>query len=619
MTPRQLIALRHAALKEAYRRDFTLYAKEQLWIQTKRAGVIENLDVNKKPLQQMVVRAAYKQFKEQGFVDLDIIKGRQQGSSTISQGMQFWKAANNKNYNTLLIAQDDPTTKAIFEKARFFFEHLHKSMQPSVRHSNRAELVFSNPDHKRQNIDHGLGSRMDFQSSTNMLAGTGTTRQGLHLSECAKYKESAINDLVASVYPCFHREPGAMRIKESTAFVGGQWFRECCDNARSRKTEEICIFAPWYLEPDNIAPLHPKHDRLLRTMSDLDDAEKHIVKVAKRGQKKDDIPPFTITPEQLKFRRITIAQAGWDEDLFLEEYPTEYDTAWISRDSRVFDHEKLHQMLRSQIRQPIEMAHIYPGPKIFADSNMRMHEELNYFAIWEHPIPGENYDIGVDVAMGVEGGDWSSAEVFKRSNHEQVAEYHIHLEPTDFGTQLFWLGLYYNGAQIAVEWTGGYGISTEGQLKRLNYPNLYLWRHRDQAAPIPTRKTGWQTSRESKSYLIGLFRHLIRHDRLTLRSRLLVNEMLDFIQIPWGDGFDYRAEHGYDDLIMGAGIGLVIGDDEKIGGDAETKVDVSHLTGFGSLGQVASQMMGAGLDTRDDDRMFREARGGFMDEIRGTR
>ena len=554
------------ATRELYRRDFALYAREQLWIETKVAGQIETLDIAKKPLQTMVWRKCQDQLADLGYIDGNIIKGRQQGSSTESQGLMFWKASLNRNYNTLLIAQDDPTTKAIFSKAQFFFEHLEPAYKPLIRKSNRSELHFAAAEHKRQVKDHGLGSRMDFANAEHMLAGTGTTKQGLHLSECAKWRTEEIDILLASVYPILYRGPGSIRLKESTAHIGGQWFRECCEAARDGETDEFLVFCPAYLEPDNRIRLNPKRnpdDKYLARMVGLDPEEQHIVKVAKRGQPKYDIPPFEIPPEYIKFRRTMIAQPGWDEDLFMQEYPTEFESAWISRDSRVFNHQKLFEQKDRNVRNPLRLCRIVAGGKMVDDPNMRMGPENDYLAFWEEPMLGEDYDIGADVASGIEDGDYSTAIVWKRRTREQVAEYHMHIDPSDFGTQLFWLGGYFFNAQVTVEWTGGYGITTDTQLKRLNYPNIGFWKHRDQIVPIPTKKTGWQTTRESKAYLVSYFRHFLNHDQVTIRSICLLNEMFRFIQLPFGDGYEYRSETGNDDLVIGGGIGLVTGDDEN--------------------------------------------------------
>src|SRR5208282_4488388 len=132
--------------------------------------------------------AMYRQMKEIGYIDGNIIKGRQQGSSTVSQAIQFWRASLNKNYNCLLIAQDDKTTKSIFRKAKFFYENLATWLKPQLKHSNRDELVFAAPEKRAIQGDPGLGSRMDFQNATHLTAGTGQTMQGQHLSEVAKWR-----------------------------------------------------------------------------------------------------------------------------------------------------------------------------------------------------------------------------------------------------------------------------------------------------------------------------------------------------------------------------------------------------------------------------------------------
>ena len=565
------------ALRELYKRDFPLYAREQLWIETKVAGEIETLDISRKPLQQMVWQAVDTQFKELGYVDGNIIKGRQQGSSTLTQGLMFWKASLWRNYNTLLIAQDDATTKAIFGKAQFFFEHLEPAFKPLIRKSNRSELHFAAPEHKRQVKDHGLGSRMDFANAEHITAGTGTTKQAVHLSECCKWRTEEIDILLASIYPVLYKGPGAMRLKESTAHMGpgGQWFRECCEDARDGRTDEFLVFCPAYLEPDNRIRLNPKRnpdDKDLARMVGLDPEEKHIVKVAKRGQPDYNIAPYDIPPEYLKFRRAQIAQAGWDEDLYSQEYPLDFESSWISRDSRVFKHEKLHEQKAKYVKNPIRLVDILPGPKVVdADHNARMGPDNNYVALWEEPELGEDYDIGADVAAGIEGGDYSTAVIWKRRTRQQVGELHMHIDPSDFGTILYWLGTYFYNAQVAVEWTGGYGISTDTQLKRLNYPNIHFWKHRDQIVPIPTKKTGWQTTRESKAYIVTYMRQFLNHDQMQIRSQVLLNEMFRYIQIPWGDGYEYRSETGNDDLVIAAGIGIVVSDDENQGRLEEVK------------------------------------------------
>src|SRR5689334_3555949 len=86
-----------ALKREHYRRSFETYALEQLKIQTKMPGVIAPLDISKKPLQMLVQSVVNEQWRSQGYVRINIVKGRQQGSSTYTQGLQFWKASTTKN------------------------------------------------------------------------------------------------------------------------------------------------------------------------------------------------------------------------------------------------------------------------------------------------------------------------------------------------------------------------------------------------------------------------------------------------------------------------------------------------------------------------------------------
>lgn len=554
-----------ALRKEHYRRSFETYAIEQLKVQTKLPGVIAPLDINKKPLQQLCQAAVNEQWKAQGYVRLDILKGRQQGSSTYSQGLTFWKCSTSPNYSTILIAQDDPTTSSIFEKARFFYEHLDGSIRPLIRRSNKREIVFASPDHKNPSAtDLGLNSRMDFQAATNINAGTGTTRQGYHLSELAKWKPDAIQILVASIFPCLPDATGTIGISESTAFVGGNWFRERCEQSRSGKVDRKFVFGPWYIEPDYQIPLL-KGEKLRYSPE-----EKDLIRMAAKGQPADGVPPWKITAEQIKWRRKKIEDFG-DPRLFMQEYAQDWESCWISFDHNVFDPNALYYQ-RRHLANPIRTVRVLPGlNNVVTDNHQLMSADTDYQAIFEEPVKGEIYDIGADVALGNDGGDWSTAVVFKRRTMEQVAELHLHIDPRDFGTLLYWFGFFYNTAQVAPEWNS-VGIPVVNELQRLSYPYLYWWRKRDGAVPILSKKVGWETSRTSKPTMVSLFRKRLNDawkanngTGVKIRSRVLMAELQDYVQIPWGDVFEYRADKGHDDLTMAAQIAMVALDDESFG------------------------------------------------------
>lgn len=545
-----------SAMMELYRRDFRRFAAEQLWIRGAQPG--EVLNFRFKTMQEHMWKLEQRQLQEKGYIRACIVKPRQGGSSTLAQGIMFWQASLNKNFNCLLLALDDDNTQNIFNMSRFYYEHMDELIRPATRYSSKREIVFD-ADKRRDVNAKGLGSSMQFQNSTRIQAGTGTTRHGVHISEASKFNPDACSLLEHSLMPAIHLLPGTIIINESTTFVTGDWFRGCCDRARSGKSEFILIFVPWWFEPEYQIPLD-KGERLRLTKE-----EQWIAKLAKKGQPEYQVDPFEITPEQFKWRRLIINSRQDGEQFFPQEFPHNYEDAWISRDLFVFDRRKLAEQER-HIKNPEIIGDIFPNKKVLA-TNAHFNEESNYLAIWKEPERNHKYDIGVDVAVGVEGGDWSTAEVFDRDTHEQVAEYHVHMDVFEFAEKLYWLGYYYNVAQLIVE-INSVGSSVHGRLASDAYPYLYRWRHRDRDVPQVTKLGGWLTAKNSKPYLVALYRTWVNRETITIHSRLLLEEMRDFVTIPgFSDygGDQYRAQRGHDDLVMATGMALVGGDDENYG------------------------------------------------------
>src|SRR5258708_39060067 len=108
----------------------------------------------------------------------------------------------------------------------------------------------------------------------------------------------------------------------------------------------------------------------------------------------------------------------------------------------------------------------------------------------------------------------------------------------ELGKDLYWLGQYFNIAQISLEMAST-GFGANAQLQRLGYPYLYIWRHRERSYPTLSTFTGWKTTRESKSYMISLWNSFLNHDELIVHSHTLWNEMDDFTRYPgMAEGYD---------------------------------------------------------------------------------
>lgn len=387
-------------------------------------------------------------------------------------------------------------------------------------------------------------------------------------SEIGKWRPEDIKILMSSLMPTIHHVEDTFVIFESTAYVYGEHFREMCDRARSGKSEYVFCFVPWWLDRKNQVPLLPG-EKLT-----LDKDEKFLVKLAAKGQPKDDIPPHEMRPEQLKWRRVQVVEL---QEMFDQEYPYDYESAWISLDVAVFNRSIMYEMRQTVVPPKRFLDFDEKGRLITVKVNGDVHADEDYIAVWEDPIPGVQYDIGADPSNGIPGADWSAAQVVRRDTHEQVAEYHKCRGAVDFGVDLYWLGKHYNTAHLAVEMTGP-GYNTSDQLHKMFYPDLYRWRNRDRAVQTYSQLTGWKTQRDSKQLMVTRTQHMLNHRQLTIHSKCLWNEMHDFCRV---GPEDYRGSGNHDDLVVSYLITIQVAEDENIGTPAAPPPLVPQVADLG--------------------------------------
>lgn len=554
-----------AARKELYRRNFELFAREQIRIRGAAPGQILTLDIAKKPAQQILHAKCQEQLQAKGYIRVRALKARQQGFSTYSEGRGLHGSGLNRNYNSLLIANDKETTQTIFRIARFAYDSLAPAIRPLARYDSKSELVFENPDPKTRPSNPGLNSRMTFVQAKE-LAGTGTTIHFLHTSETSKWPEKATEMLETSLMPALHYLPGTVHIDESTAYTRlGDYFRAKCEDTRDGKDGYGWVMVPWWLEPMYSIPLQ-KNEVFRRT-----EEERAIVALAKAGQPDDGVPKWDITKEQLNWRRTLINSRGQDGDrLFLQEYLQDFDSSWVTFDVNVFPLAALNRQ-KANLCMPRYAAHLEPShinnyspEKVILKPPVEQFigADANYVAVWRLPEKSHQYSMGIDVALGQTGGNWTVFEVFDMVTHEQCAEAHLHVDPDDAGWLAFTLGMFYNRAQINTELTGP-GYNTDARLKKNLYPNLYIWRSRDRIAPKLTNFTGWKTTPESKKFLIGMATPLFNRDQITIHSRVLLDELRHFVVVPGFMQDSFYAETGDDDCVMAMLFALVVAFDEN--------------------------------------------------------
>jgi hypothetical protein len=493
------------------------------------------------PAQRVLEDIAQQQVRDRGMIRMAVHKYRQPGGSTWAAARGYHIASLQPNISSVVIAHDDETSGHIFGINKLFYDSMTPDMRPLARYYSKEELVFENPDARTRTRWPGLRSRISFMTAKNVHAGTGHTIHALHLSECAKYPKA--KEVWTSLFPSVPPMPGTMVILESTAHIGGHWFREFCDVAKAGKDGWAFVFLPWSLSPEYTVEVRNGE------MDDLNDEERHL-------QEK-----YGLSLGQLAWRRARIREAGNDAvavKLFTQEFPLEADEAWIDLDMGVFDARALFELGKG-VCAPIRVCHITngaSGPTVYDTPDGEL-------SVWEEPQLGELYDIGVDPASGLETGDWSVAQVMKRRNKEQVAEWRAKIGAIDLAPPLYALGRWYNTAQLGVE-VNSIGMTTNTELNRMGYPYIYIWRRYGKVVAKLTTDSGWVTSYGSKQLLVTAMRHHVARREVVIHSAILHNEMREFAIRQTEQREFYEGSGKHDDAVTAFMIALKIGLDEEL-------------------------------------------------------
>jgi hypothetical protein len=238
------------------------------------------------------------------------------------------------------------------------------------------------------------------------------------------------------------------------------------------------------------------------------------------------------------------------EHLLHQEYPSDADEAFIKSGRMVFNLEHLEKQV---VEEPHTVGYLMAdgrnGPFQFEAA------EDGPLSIWDFPRPGRSYVIGVDVAEGLEHGDFSSVHIIDArgpnvEHHRRVvATWHGHIDPDLLGSDVVaGLGWWYNHALVAVEINNGGSVVTKA-LQRVKYKHLYKQRRLTATVEKDIDQVGWRTTKSSKFHIIGALNGDLR-EGLDVRDALTLRELMTFV----------RDEHGrmsgspHDDRVMSLAI-----------------------------------------------------------------
>lgn len=455
-------------------------------------------------------------------ISLIILKGRQQGFTTLITAYQLAKAITSRNFEGFTLADKGSNTEAIFQnKAKFPYRQLPDALQPTERFNNRRQLVFE-----------GINSSWEVDTATDDV-GRSRTINFFHGSECAFW--NSISNIQSALGEAMTKD--CIKIYESTA-KGYNDYKTMWDSG-----EHINCFFAWWETPE------------YRTRIPNEDARAEFENVMKTdswiGQRLNWLKEIPLDEEQMywyydKWKKYI------DKTLIQQEYPCSPEEAFLLSGHPVFDTEKINtRLVELEKRKPIKtgyFAYDYDGLKI---TNIRFVNDRNgYIRIYQVPnTPAvTKYCIGGDTAG--EGSDYFTAHVLDAKTGIQVAVMKHQFDADQYTKQMYCLGKYYKDALIGIE--ANFDSFPIRELQRLGYQNQYVREYQDTYTGKTEKRFGFKTTSLTRPTIISRLIEIVRdhtesiNDVDTLRElRLITKNEKGRIEAPEG---------GHDDQMMGLAI-----------------------------------------------------------------
>lgn len=277
------------AKRQQLKDDFPFYARNCLNIRTKDAGIIQ-FELNE--AQEYIHKRLQEQIEKTGKVRAIILKGRQQGASTLIQGRYVHKTTHNRGVRAFILTHDGESTNALFEMTKRYYDLLPDFVKPTIEKSNAKELKFDE-----------LDSGYKIGTAGNKAIGRGQTIQFFHGSEVAFWQNAG--ELTKGVLQAVPDADGTEIILESTANGLNNYFHQQWKMAEKGESEFQAIFVPWFWQSEyRKAP--PEEFALT-------DYELEISQI------------YKLSYDQLFWRRRKIAELSADgvdgDKAFKQEYP----------------------------------------------------------------------------------------------------------------------------------------------------------------------------------------------------------------------------------------------------------------------------------------------------------
>lgn len=469
-------------------------------------------------------------------ISLLILKGRQQGFTTVVTAYQLACSVLNKNFQGFTLADKSDNSETIFQnKAKFPYNQLPKILQPTEKFNNRKQFLFEK-----------LNSSWAVDTATKDV-GRSRTINFFHGSECAFWKDG-ISPIQAGLAEAFTKN--CVKIYESTA-NGFNDYRTMWKSG----THINCFYEWWKTKEYRInIPTEQEKDEFINNIDSKNDW------IWERLRWLRDIIKLKLEQLYWYYKKY---EGYIDKRLIKQEYPCSADEAFLLSGVNAFDTEKILSRLNI-IPKPLKTGYFiydYDGSKI---TNIKWLNDSNgYINIYELPNSPKitKYCIGGDTAG--EGSDYFTGHVLDAKSGKQVAVLKHQFDADQYVKQMYCLGKYYaTPNQYGIKEEALIGIEANfdsfpiRELTRLGYSNQYVREKIDEYTGKTEKRFGFKTTSITRPTILSSLIEIVREHVDLLNDKDTLEELLTIIRNE--KGRIEAPDGGHDDQMMGLAIAYEI-------------------------------------------------------------
>ena len=453
-------------------------------------------------------------------ISLLVLKGRQQGFTTLVTAYQLACSILNRNFQGYTLADKSDNSEAIFQnKAKFPYSQLPEILQPTEKFNNRKQLLFEK-----------LNSSWAVDTATKDV-GRSRTVNFFHGSECAFWKDG-IAPIQGALGEAFTKN--CIKIYESTA-NGYNDYQKMWNSG----VHINCFYEWWKTKEYRIS--FRNEDFRAEFLKHID-SKKGWIWDRLRWLRDDK----NLDPEQLywywnKYDKYL------DKDLIKQEYPCTPQEAFLLSGKNVFDTAIILERL-ARLERPMKVGYfIYDYDGLTITNIKWVNDKSGYIKLYDVPRLTE-YCIGGDTSG--EGSDFFTGHVLDAKTGQQVAVLKHQFDADQYAKQMYCLGKYYRDALIGIE--ANFDSYPIMELQRLRYPKQYTREAQDTYTGKTEKRFGFKTTSLTRPTIISRLIEIVREHCDTINDKDTLEELLTIVRSE--KGRIEAPEGGHDDQMMGLAI-----------------------------------------------------------------